>query len=439
MFSRQPGRILDGSTADVACDHYRLWRDDIRLARSLGLKAYRLSLAWPRILPNGTGTVNERGLAYYDAVIDELLAAGIEPWVTLFHWDYPYGLYCQGGWLNARSPEWFADYTRVVVDRLSDRVAHWITVNEPQCFIGLGLHTGEHAPGDRLGLAEVLRAAHHVLLGHGRAVQVIREHARRKPQIGWAHTGEIPVPATPAAADVEAAWESWLAVPAGHVWNHTWWNDPVFLGHYPEAGLRAYGKLVPRHSAEDLALIAQPVDFFGTNNYRSYAVRRGADGTVETVPPPLGAALSHLNWGVDPSLLYWAVTWPWRRYRCPVVVTENGFAGTDWVNLAGRVPDGARIDSTQRLLLGLARAIEEGVPVAGYFHWSLLDNFEWSQGYRARFGLVHVDYATQRRTPKDSFHWYRRVIESHGEALRPSAHDLNDQVANDSSAPRDQP
>ncbi len=417
MLRRQPGRIWSGHDGDNACDHYHRIAEDVALMRKLGLKAYRFSLAWPRIIPGGTGAVNEAGLAFYDRLVNELLAAGIEPWVTLFHWDYPYELYCRGGWLNPESPRWFADYARVVIDRLSDRVTHWITLNEPQCFIGLGLHTGEHAPGDKLGFPEVLRAAHHSMLGHGLAVQVIREHAKRAAQVGWAHTGDIPYPATDSSEDLVAAREAWTITRSNTVWNHTWWNDPLFLGHYPEEGLRVYGDAAPKFTKAEMRTIAQPLDFYGTNNYRAYAVRCAAHGGVERIGSPAGGPITHMDWTVDDDLLYWSTRWPAERYGKPVVVTETGFSGLDWVGLDGRVPDGARIDYTRRMLRGIRRALTEGIDVRGYFHWSLMDNFEWNHGYHYRFGLIHVDFSTFKRTPKDSFHWYRKVIASHGASL----------------------
>lgn len=417
MLCARPDRVWERQNGDVACDHYHRYREDVGLMREIGLKAYRFSIAWPRVMPAGTGKVNDAGLAFYDRLVDALLEANIEPWVTLFHWDYPYDLYLRGGWLNPDSPRWFADYTRVVVDRLSDRVANWMTLNEPQCFIGLGLHTGEHAPGDRLGFTEVLLAAHHAMLGHGHAVQVIRERAKRAPRIGWAHTGDIPYPATESADDLSAAREAWETIRPDTIWNHLWWNDPVFRGEYPEAGLRAFGSQAPRFTAEEMRTIHQPLDFFGTNNYRAFPVRRGTDGGVERLPYPVGGPLSHNDWTVEPQLLHWAARHPYERYGKPVVITENGFAGLDWVNLQGRVPDGNRIDYLHRHLRGLGEAIAAGVRVDGYFAWSFLDNFEWNFGYRYRFGLVHVDYETQKRTLKDSARWYADVIRSNGAAL----------------------
>jgi len=417
MMCRRRGKIWQDQNADKACAHYQRAEEDVALIKQLGLNAYRFSLSWPRILPAGTGKTNEAGLAFYDRLIDLLLAADIEPWITLFHWDYPYELYCRGGWLNPDSPRWFADYARIVIDRYSDRVSHWMTHNEPQCFIGLGLHTGEHAPGDKLGLAEVLRAGHHALLGHGLAAQVIRERAKKTPLVGWAHTGDIPMPATNSSDDLSAARESWARTRPDTVWNHSWWSDPVFLGSYPDEGLRVHGSAAPAFTAEEMRQIHQPGDFFGSNNYRAYTVRRAPDGGIERVREAEGAALTHMDWGVHDDLLYWAARWPHERYKKPIVITENGLAGLDWVGLDGRVRDGARIDYLRRQLLGLRRAVVEEIPVMGYFQWSLLDNFEWSHGYRYRFGLVHVDYATQRRTPKDSFRWYRQVIGTNGAQL----------------------
>jgi len=417
MMCRRPGKIWSGHDGSVACDHYNRMEEDVALMEQLGLKAYRFSLAWPRIQPTGVGKPCETGLAFYDRLIDKLLEAGIEPWITLFHWDYPYDLYCRGGWLNPQSPQWFADYARIAVDRYSDRVSHWITLNEPQCFIGLGLNNGMHAPGDQLGDAEVAQAAHHAMIAHGLAVQVIREHAKLPSKVGWSTTGDIPMPASDTADDLAAARESWETNRMENFWCHTWWNDPVFLGHYPEHGLKILGKSAPRFTEAEMTTIQQPLDFFGTNNYRAMPVRRTEDGAFETLPDPQGAPLSHLNWTVESDLLYWASRWPYERYGKPVVFTENGFSGLDWVDLDGRVPDANRIDYVRRHLRGLHRAISEGIEVAGYFYWSLMDNFEWSEGYRSRFGLVHVDYATQKRTPKDSFHWYREVIATNGASL----------------------
>jgi beta-glucosidase len=416
MMCRKDGAVWSGQTGDVACDHYHRYAEDAALMRELGLKAYRLSLSWPRIMPEGEGAVNAKGLDFYDRLIDALLAAGVAPWVTLFHWDYPYALYCRGGWLSRASADWFAAYADVVVRRLGDRVTHWMTQNEPQCYIGLGLWEGRHAPGDRLGWAEVLRAAHHSMLGHGKAVQAMRAATPQPCRIGFAPVGVIKIPATAAAADVEAARAEMFAVRGRSIWNNTWWMDPVLLGRYPEDGLAAYAGALPPVEAGDLETMRQPLDFFGTNIYNGAFVQAGAGGP-ENVPYAAGFPLTAFKWPVTPDALYWGPRFFQERYGLPVVVTENGLSGADWVGVDGRVHDGHRIDFTTRYLRALGRAIDDGVDVRGYFHWSIMDNFEWAEGFKERFGLVHVDYETQKRTPKDSARWYAGVIAANGANL----------------------
>ena len=408
MFCRQPGRVWEGHTGEVACDHYHRWKEDIRLMKRMGLQAYRMSVSWPRVIPTGVGAVNPKGLAFYDRLVDGLLAAGIEPWITLFHWDFPHDLYLRGGWLNRDSAAWFGDYARVVVEKLSDRVTHWITLNEPVCFIQLGLEVGMQAPGDRLGKHEVLTAAHHALLAHGRGVQAIRAHARRKPVVGWAPCGRVGIPASGSAADLRAA--KAFAFDGRELWGFSWWSDPVFFGHYPADGLRHYGQLAPKVRAGDMDLIRQPLDFFGVNIYQGSVIRAAKRTGGETLAPDPGNPRTLNQWNVTPSALYWGPRLIHERYRCPVVITENGLSSMDWVGLDGRVQDAMRIDFLQRYLSEMRRAIRDGVPIKGYFHWSVMDNFEWQEGYKQRFGLIHVDYRTQKRTLKDSARWYRDVI-----------------------------
>jgi beta-glucosidase len=417
MLCRRPGAIWNGQNGDVACDHYHRWPEDVGLMRELGLKGYRFSVAWPRILPTGTGRVNPKGIAFYDRLVDALLKAGIQPWVTLFHWDYPQDLYDRGGWLSPDSPKWFADYTKVVVRALSDRVRHWMTQNEPQCYIGLGHRDGIHAPGDKLGWREVLLAAHHSMLAHGLAVRTIRAHARRTPLVGAAPVGSHSIPASDRPADIAAARRATFAVASRTYWNTSWWTDPLVFGRYPEDGLKVFGADVPKHSRRDLEIMKAPLDFFGANIYQSDTVRAGKGGKAEPVTRPVGHALTAYKWPVTPDALYWGPKFFWERYRLPIVVTENGMSSADWVALDGQVHDPQRIDYLARYLGALKRAIRDGVPVLGYFQWSIMDNFEWAEGYKERFGLIHVDYPTGTRTPKDSWHWYRDVIASHGAAL----------------------
>lgn len=428
MFCRKEGAIWQGQSGEIACDHYHRYQEDIGLMKEIGLQAYRLSISWPRVIPEGTGSVNLKGLAFYDRVIDELLAAGICPHVTLFHWDYPYELYCRGGWLNRDSPDWFAEYVGVVVEKLSDRVRYWMTLNEPQCFIGLGHQRGIHAPGDKLGFGQVLRASHNALLAHGKAVQAIRACSKAECQIGFAPVGIINIPATDSADDIEAARQAMFSVtsmtgvhllgfPHKNCFNNTWWTDPVFLGRYPEDGLKLFGSDVPPIEDTDMKTISQPLDFFGVNIYTGQTTRAGEDGRPEVLLHPIGSGITAYGWPVLPEALYWGPRFFHERYQLPIIVTENGMSNCDWVSLDGKVHDPQRIDFLSRYLMALRRACEHGVDAHGYFQWSLLDNFEWSEGYKQRFGLVYVDYPTQKRILKDSAYWYKEVIASNGAFL----------------------
>jgi beta-glucosidase len=417
MFCRRPGKVWNGDTGQIACDHYHRWREDVELMKAIGVQAYRFSISWPRVLPEGVGRVHSEGIAFYDRLVDALLEASIEPWVTLFHWDYPYELYCRGGWLNPDSPAWFADYARVMVRKLSDRVTHWITLNEPQCFIGLGHQLGTHAPGDQLGLTEVLRAGHHALLAHGHAVQAIRAESRKAPAIGFAPVGVTKHPATEDPADVEAARSAMFAVQDTSPWSNTWWLDPIFRGGYPEDGLRLFGSAAPTIGPSDFEVMGQPLDFFGVNIYNSQPIRATGEGGYEAVPYSINMARTTYGWPVTPEALYWGPRFFWERYRLPIVITETGLGNTDWPSEGGCVHDPQRVDFLKRYLRQLHRASADGVPVHGCFHWSLMDNFEWNEGYRMRFGLVYVNYDTQERILKDSAQWYRSLIESRGASL----------------------
>lgn len=416
MFCRKPDAVWNGQNGDVACDHYHRYREDVGLMKAMGLRAYRLSISWPRVLPEGTGAVNEAGMAFYERLIDALLEAGIVPWVTLFHWDYPLALYHRGGWLNRDTVEWFAEYTDLVVRRLSDRVRHWMTLNEPQVFLGAGHYEGRHAPGDRLAFREVLRAGHHSLLAHGRGVQAIRASARTKPEVGIAPVGLPKCPASNSAEDIAAARKATFESVEKTTWHNTWWMDPVYLGSYPEDGLRSFGPDAPQPRAGDLELIHQPLDFFGVNIYESHVVRAAGSG-FERVEREVGFPITGFDWGVTPEALYWGPRFFYERYEKPIVITENGLSSRDWIGLDGKVHDPGRIDFTKRYLREFARAMADGVAGRGYFHWSFIDNFEWGHGYKHRFGLIFCDYPTQRRVPKDSAEWYSRVIASNGALL----------------------
>lgn len=413
-FCKKEGAVARAETGEVACDHFHRFREDVRLLAEIGVKAYRLSISWPRVLPGGTGRMNPEGIAFYSALIDELLEHGIEPWITLFHWDYPLALFNKGGWLNPGSSDWFAEYAAAVTDAFSDRVAHWMTMNEPRCFVGYGHQTGYHAPGLNLPLPDVLRAGHHVLLAHGKAVAAIRAHAKETPVIGVAPDSFVHYPATDSAADIAAARASMFAITAKNVFNNCWFSDSMLLGQYPDDGVALFESDMPKLGPDDMAIIRQPLDFFGINIYSGTAVAAGVNDKPEIIPHAPGHPMTGMGWAIAPPALYWGPKFYHERYGLPIVVTENGMANLDWVQSDGKVHDSQRIDFMRRYLAEYARAIQDGVDGRGYFYWSILDNFEWADGYAKRFGLVHVDYATQKRTMKDSGTWYRDVITSGG-------------------------
>lgn len=416
-FSHQPGRILHGETGDVACDHYHRWREDVALMKDIGLKSYRFSISWARVLPDGTGAVNDKGLQFYSDLVDELLAAGIEPMVTLYHWDLPMALYEQGGWLNPQMPAWFEAYARVVVNRLSDRVKYWMTLNEPQIFIGLGMQTGVMAPFEQHTAEDILQVSRHLFLAHGKAVSVIRKEGRQPAMIGMAPTGDVYLPKSNAPADIEEARKaSYALAPDAFTMGNGWWADPIFLGRFSESAVAMFGDRLPRFTEDEWAEIAQPLDFFGFNVYEA-SVRYPISPDSYQDNAYQGSPRTMLDWGVTPDVLYWAPRFMYERYGKPIMITENGMAGMDWVSLDGRVHDRQRIDFLHRYLLALERAIDDGVPVIGYQQWSIMDNFEWCHGYDKRFGLIHVDYRTLKRTLKDSAYWYGQVIRTGGRSL----------------------
>ena len=415
------GKIYDNHTGEIAIDFYHRYKEDIALMKELGVKAYRFSINWTRILPDGIGRVNEKGVDFYNKVIDELLTAGIEPYITLFHWEYPYELHKKGGWLNPQSPDWFGEYAAVVADRFSDRVTKYFTLNEPQCFIGLGYGSGDFAPGLKCMLKDQFQMTHNALKAHGKAVQALRAHAKQPIEIGYAPTGQISYPASEKPEDIEAARKHLFSCPKEFdrwTWNLPWWMDPVLLGHYPEDGLERYKEFLPEITQEDMKLISQPLDFLGQNIYNGHMIRAGADGEPEVVERYHGFPKTSVDWPVTYECLYWGPRFLSERYgNLPFYVTENGMACHDTISLDGKVHDPNRIDFLHRFIRRLRDASDDGVDVRGYFQWAFTDNFEWQQGYNERFGLVYVDYPTQKRIKKDSFEWYRNVIEKNGENL----------------------
>ena len=400
-FASVPGHVRGGDTGAVACDFFHRYPEDVELMRELGVDAFRFSVAWPRVQPTGRGPVNAAGLDFYDRLVDRLLAAGIEPFAALFHWDLPQALQDEGGWLARPTAEAFAEYAGVVVARLGDRVTHWATHNEPFCSSWLGYGIGLHAPGGK-SPADALAAAHHVLLSHGLAVAAIRQQA---PQ---ADVGIIvdswPVhPATDDPADVAAAW-------AADGVRNRWFFDAILRGEYPPDVLARFEREAPPVEDGDLAIIAAPLDFLGVNNYSRTIVRAGPTPEGIEVRAP-ASPLTAMGWEVYPDGLREVLCRLHDEYDAPpMYVTENGAAYADVRTHDGRVHDVERIAYLDAYLGAVDEALEHGADVRGYFVWSLLDNFEWSEGYSKRFGLVYVDYPTLERVPKDSFEWYRSLI-----------------------------
>ncbi len=429
-FSHTPGKILNGDTGDVAADHFHRYRDDVALMKRLGLKAYRFSVSWSRVQPTGRGPAVERGLDFYRALVDELLEAGIEPVATLYHWDLPQELEDAGGWPERATAERFAEYAAIMARALGDRVGTWTTLNEPWCTAFLGYGSGVHAPG-RTEPAAALRAAHHLNLAHGRATEALRAHLPAAARTSVTLNLHQVRPLTGSAADADAA----RRIDA--VGNRIF-TGPMLKGAYPEDLLRDTERLVDWSALVhdgDVNAIARPLDVLGINYYTPTIVSTPADGTGDTrndghgssdhSPWPgsehvafhlaEGKPRTAMNWSVDPNGLH-ALLMDVARENpgLPLMVTENGAAFEDTVDADGRVHDPERIAYLHGHLAAVQRAIADGADVRGYFLWSLMDNFEWGYGYAKRFGAVHIDYATQRRTPKSSAHWYSEVIARHG-------------------------
>lgn len=416
IYSHEPGKIEDGKNSDVACDHYHLFKEDVKLMHSLGINSYRFSISWSRIFPDGVGRINEDGVRFYSELIDELLAHGIEPYITLFHWDYPYALYRKGGWLNDESVEWFSNYAAKIAELYSDRVTHFITFNEPQCFIGLGYLQASHAPGISLPYKDAFQMAHNVLKAHGSAVIAMRKAAKRDIKIGYAPTYTAHYPATDSAEDIEAARKAFFDCPElskNVLWNVTWWSDPVVLGKYPEDGLKMYRDYLPEITDDDLKLINQPIDFYTQNIYHGNEIRASKNGEYTVVEYPEHSPLTYMGWPITPKSLYWGPRFLTERYNLPFYISENGAAMPDELTADGKIHDADRIDFLSSYLSELERASDDGVDVRGYFLWSFMDNFEWARGYGPRFGIVYTDYETMRRIPKDSAYWYKQYIEKH--------------------------
>lgn len=412
-FSKQPGKIRKGHNPDISCNHYYRYKEDIEIMKKIGIPAYRFSIDWSRVLPNGTGKVNQEGLNFYAELIDTLLENNIEPYITLYHWELPEALHQKGGWLNDEIVDWFGEYAALIAKNFGNRVKYFFTINEPQCFIGLGYLHGVHAPGYKCSVGETVRMSHNVLKAHGRAVQMIRQYASPDVKVGFAPTCGIPYPASDKAEDIEAAKKVMFGMPEDNnwTWNVSWWSDPVLLGHYPEEGLRRFSSYLPKITKDDMKLISEPIDMYGQNIYNGWEVKMGENGEPVSVPRYMGFPTTACGWPITPECLYWGPKFLYERYQKPIYITENGISCNDVISLDGEVHDPNRIDFEERYLGQLQRAISDGADVRGYFYWSLMDNFEWAEGYTQRFGLVYVDYRTGERILKDSAKWYGKLIQ----------------------------
>jgi beta-glucosidase len=404
-FSRIPGKVHGGDTLDVACDHYHRFREDLALMRDLGVRNYRLSLAWPRILPDGDGNVNHRGVDFYHRLFEAMQEFGITPWVTLFHWDLPQSLEDRGGWASPITVDAFARYADTVVRAFGESVKHWITLNEIRCFTYLAYGFGGKAPGRKLAPAALNQTYHHALLCHGHGVRAVREFGGVGAKVGLTDNSDICTPVTETPADIAAA-RQWFDRRNEHL------LGAICRGGYSEAYLRRTGADAPRFTAEDFKLISAPTDFLGLNLYTGTFVRAGQDGSPEELPLPQNYPRADSPWlHLAPQTMYWGTRLAHEVYGVKsIYITENGCGYNEEPVVNGEVIDLHRREFLRSHLRELERAIGDGVPIGGYFLWSFMDNYEWEDGYQRRFGIVHVDFATQVRTPKLSARYYSQVI-----------------------------
>ncbi len=403
-FSHTPGRVHQGDTGDIACDHYHRSPEDIDIMKSLGLNGYRFSISWPRVYPDGRGQINPAGLDFYDHLVDKLLEAGIEPYVTLYHWDLPQALQDEGGWPARATAEAFVEYAETLSKRLGDRVKYWVTFNEPFVSAFVGYQEGRHAPG-HTDLGETLASAHHLLLAHGWSVPVIRANSP-EAQLGIVLNVGAIYPASQSTFDRAATWQL-----DGKIFR--WFLDPLSARGYPNDIVALYNQPMGFIQTGDMEVVATSIDFLGVNYYSREIVRSQEVSEEENSPISLFSSpnITEMGWEVYPEGLYEILCRLHFDYRFQsYLITENGAAYPDQLESDGQVHDPLRQDYLKTHLESAWRAVEAGVPLRGYFYWSFLDNFEWAHGYSKRFGLIYVDYPTQQRILKDSAHWYKKVI-----------------------------
>lgn len=423
-FSNKPGNIAHDENGNKACDHYHRYREDIALMKNLGIQAYRFSISWTRIFPDGIvkdsdGNIryNKAGLDFYDKIVNFCLENNIKPFITIYHWDLPQALEDKGGWLNRETAFIFADYAEFICEHFSDRVTNIATINEPQIISGLGYMLGLHAPGKKLDAVSVLSVIHHLALAHGLAVTKMRAVAKQPIKTGFSSTGDLCFPASECDEDIDAARAECFNIVKGNMtFNHTIFCDMTCLGRYPdiagtelhlEPDLEKIGHYeeLPFVKKGDIELIHQPIDYLGINVYNGHEIN--AAGYINKKP---GSPRTALGWPVTPGVMNYGIRYLYERYNLPIYIFEDGLACNDIISLDGKVHDSNRIDFLTRYLTDLEKAYKAGVPILGYFHWSFTDNFEWHSGYDPRFGLIYVDYETQQRIPKDSAYWYSDLI-----------------------------
>ena len=410
-FCHSPGKIAYGDHGDIACDSYHRYAEDIGLLKKLGVRAYRFSTSWARIDPNGDGNWNEAGLAYYDRVVDACLEAGIVPYMTLYHWELPQAVENRGGWRVKKTAGAFAHFAGMMAAHFQRRVKHYFTLNEPQCTVFLSHGNGTYAPGLQLDLAGQFGVLVNQQLAHGLAQRAIKA-VDPEAVVGIASTGRLCYPERETPENIAAARKATFAVSdSDWAFTHHWLLDPICLGRFPECQGTGLEPLVNAVTKEELDIIHTIPDMLGYNIYNGQAIQAEKDGFAYAERFP-GFPRTALKWPVTPEVMDWGVRFLQERYGLPAYISENGLSCNDRIYLDGKVHDIERIDFLARYLGCLGRAIQNGADIRGYFHWSLTDNFEWSNGYGERFGLVFMDYPTGRRIPKDSFHWYQKMIQS---------------------------
>lgn len=406
VMSEDGDYIAHGHQVLHASNSYNLEDEDIALMKELGVNAYRFSIAWARVIKKD-GSVNEKGLRHYSLLVDKLLEAGIEPYITLFHWDLPYSLYLKGGWLNREITKEFRKYVEAVIKELGHKVNHFITFNEPQCILGWRL--GGTVQNAKYSAKDRNTMVHNLLLCHGEAVQALRQYPNIK--IGFAPCADARIPYTNSKEDIEAARQSYFDTERGDMWGVSIYSDPIILGKYPDKYFEVNKKEdLPDIQEGDMELISQPIDFYTQNIYQGIYVKSDGKGGYQIVPPKPNTVFTCMNWAVTPEALYWGPKFLYERYHLPFYISENGCAVTDILTEDYKIHDGARSEFIKQYLLQLEKAQQDGVDVRGYFLWSLLDNLEWYEGFRKRFGLVYVDFETFKRYPKDSFFAYQKMI-----------------------------